>query len=163
MAKPFTKRDAALDRPVAEADLIALVRELVSELRGERGGQIDIRPSSRLERDLGIDSLGRTELILRIEQRFSIRLDVSAMGEADTVGDLLKVLNQNKPACAPSASLAVAPVLPEVQAATHGRTMLEVLDWHVAQHPDRLHATALQDDSTVIATLSYAKLRPMSW
>ena len=101
MAKPFTEQDAALDRSVAEADLIALVRKLVSELRGERGGQIDIGPASRLERDLGIDSLGRTELILRIEQRFSIRLDVSAMGEADTVSDLLRVLNQGKPACAP--------------------------------------------------------------
>ena len=33
-----------------------------------------------------------------------------------------------------------------------------MLDWHVAQHPDRLHATVLQDDSTVIATLSYAEL-----
>src|SRR5512144_817701 len=137
MAKPFAKRDAALDRSVAEADLIALVRELVRELRGERGGRIDIRPASRLERDLGIDSLGRTELILRIEQRFSIRLDVSAMGEADTVGDLLKVLNQNKPARAPSVNLAVTPALPEVQAATQARTLLEVLDWHVAQHPGR--------------------------
>lgn len=158
MAKPFAKRDAALDRSVAEADLIALVRELVSELRGERGGQIDIRPASRLERHLGIDSLGRTELILRIEQRFSIRLDVSAMAEVDTVGDLLEVLNRNKPARAPLANLAAPPALPEVQAATQARTLLEVLDWHVAQHPGRLHATVLQDDSTVIATLSYTEL-----
>ena len=51
-----------------------------------------------------------------------------------------------------------SPALPEVQAAAHARTLLEVLDWHVAQHPGRLHATVLQDDSTVIATLSYAEL-----
>ena len=80
------------------------------------------------------------------------------MGEVETVGDLLRVLNQGKPARAPAASPAVTPALPEVQAATHARTLLEVLDWHVAQHPDRLHATVLQDDSTVIATLSYAEL-----
>src|SRR6186997_2918593 len=135
MTQTFAKQDVVPDPSVAEADLIALVRELVSELRGERGGPIAIRAASRLERDLGIDSLGRTELMLRIEQRFAIRLDVSAMGEADTVGDLLKVLNQNKPTRAPSASLAVTPALPQVQAATHARTLLEVLDWHATQHP----------------------------
>ena len=34
----------------------------------------------------------------------------------------------------------------------------EVLDWHVAQHPDRLHVTVLQDDRTAIASLCYAEL-----
>ncbi len=61
------------------------MRELVNELRGGRGGQVDVRSASRLERDLGIDSLGRTELMLRIEQRFSIQLAVSAWGRSKTV------------------------------------------------------------------------------
>ena len=37
-----------------------------------------VSPSSRLERDLGIDSLGRTELILRIERSFRVRLPGAA-------------------------------------------------------------------------------------
>ena len=43
------------------------------------------------------------------------------------------------------------------------RTLVEVLDWHVAQHPERLHSTVLQDESIVLATLTYgelAKARP---
>ncbi len=135
------------------------MRELVNELRGGRGGTGRCAFCERLERDLGIDSLGRTELMLRIEQRFSIQLAVSAMGRVETVGDLLRILNQGKGARAPASVLAITPSLPEVQAAAQARTLLEMLDWHVARHPDRLHATVLQDDSTIIATLSYAGLQ----
>nr|WP_210267620.1 phosphopantetheine-binding protein [Sinorhizobium psoraleae] len=35
---------------------------------------IDVAPSSRIERDLGIDSLGRTKLALRIERAFHMKL-----------------------------------------------------------------------------------------
>jgi len=54
----------------------------------------------------------------------------------------------------------VAPVsaLPSVPAATEARTMVEVLDWHAAQHPDRLHLTVLQDEATVLGTLTYREL-----
>ena len=51
-------------------DLIALMRDLVQELHPQRSRLIDVNPSSRIERDLGIDSLARTELILRIERAF---------------------------------------------------------------------------------------------
>jgi acyl carrier protein len=57
-----------------ERDLIMVVTELVRELHPQRFRFIDVRPSSRIERDLGIDSLGRTELILRIERAFRVRL-----------------------------------------------------------------------------------------
>ncbi len=43
-------------------------------------------------------------------------------------------------------------------AATEARTLTEVLDWHAARHPDRLHITLLQDDRTVIDQLSYGRL-----
>ena len=36
--------------------------------------------------------------------------------------------------------------------------MVEVLDWHAAQHPDRLHLTVLQDEATVLGTLTYREL-----
>ena len=50
--------------------------------------------SSRLEKNLGIDSLGRTELVLRLERAFGARLPIGLVAEADTVGDLLRVLEQ---------------------------------------------------------------------
>ena len=64
------------DRKARESDLITVVAALVRELHPQRFRYIDIHPSSRIERDLGIDSLGRTELILRIERAFRVRLPV---------------------------------------------------------------------------------------
>ncbi len=58
----------------SEQELVAVIRGLVSELQPERAKAVDISLSSRLERDLGIDSLARTELILRIERTFRVRL-----------------------------------------------------------------------------------------
>jgi 1-acyl-sn-glycerol-3-phosphate acyltransferase len=151
--------DALPAGPAArEAALIAVVRELVREVHGERGRLIDVGLSSRLERDLGIDSLGRTELILRIERAFLVRLPISVMGEAETVRDVLSALEHSGAAGGPLIAPPIVPELPPVSAATDARTLIEALDWHIEQHPDRLHVTLLQDDSTVIAKLTYGEL-----
>jgi 1-acyl-sn-glycerol-3-phosphate acyltransferase len=142
---------------VSEADLVALVGELVGEVRGATAGSMEVNLASRLDRDLGIDSLGRTELILRIERRFSVQMPVEIMGQVETVGDLLLALNKDRPSSAPATALS-APVLPTVAAATEARTLTEALDFHAAQHSDRLHATVLQDDRTAIATMTYGQL-----
>ena len=75
-------------------DLIAVVRDLVRELHPQRARFIDIALSSRIERDLGIDSLGRTEMVLRIERAFHVRLPPATIGEAETVEDLVHALEQ---------------------------------------------------------------------
>src|SRR3972149_2823775 len=51
-----------------------------------------------------------------------------------------------------------SPALPTVPAASEARTLIEVLEWHAARHPDRLHLTVLQDEATVLGTLTYAEL-----
>ena len=56
------------------------------------------------------------------------------------------------------AAMPAAPSMAAVRAATEARTLLEVLEWHVAQHPDRLHVTVLEDDATVLGTMSYGEL-----
>ena len=68
-----------MDRPSREAELIAVVRELVRELSPQRLKRGDVTLASRLDRDLGIDSLGRTELTLRIERTFRARLSIDVM------------------------------------------------------------------------------------
>ncbi len=140
-------------------DLISVVRTLVEELHPQRAKFINITQSSRLQQDLGIDSLGRMELILRIERAFQRRLPINVMGEADTVRDILVALEQAQAVEAPLASSRVElPRLPTVAAATEARTLVDVLDWHLAQHPDRRHLTLLQDDRVVLATLTYREL-----
>src|SRR4051812_21867351 len=87
-------RGIPMDMPSRELELIAVVRELVRELSPQRLKRGDVTLSSRLDRDLGIDSLGRTELVLRIERKFHVRLAVTDVAEMETVGDLLKAVAQ---------------------------------------------------------------------
>lgn len=150
---------ALAEQALRERDVIALVSALVRELHPQRIRFIDVLPSSRIERDLGIDSLGRTELILRIERAFRVRLPVQTIGEAETVHDLVRALEQAGPA-RERATLEAPPVaaLPSVPAASQARTLIEVLEWHAAQHSDRLHLTVLQDEATVLGSLTYAEL-----
>ena len=150
---------AAIEQEMRERDLIGVIAQLVRELHPQRVRFIDIVPSSRIERDLGIDSLGRTELILRIERAFRVRLPAQTIGEAETVRDLVQALEQAGPRRERTA-LESPPVsaLPAVPAANQAQTLVEVLEWHAAQHPNRLHLIVLQDEATVLGTLTYAEL-----
>jgi 1-acyl-sn-glycerol-3-phosphate acyltransferase len=139
-------------------ELIAVICGLVRELHPQRAKVIDVSLSSRLERDLGIDSLGRTELVLRTERTFRVRLPSAIIGEAETVGDLLRALEQAHPRRPERIEMAALPALPPVPAATEARTLVEMLEWHVARHPDRLHLTVLEDDVTTLATMTYREL-----
>jgi acyl carrier protein len=160
----YLKNDALRNPPsgrgASERDLIAVVEKFARELHPQRAMKsYDITPSSRIERDLGIDSLARTELILRIERAFRSRLPTEVLGEAETVADLLEALE-----LAPTIELSGrdeslnVPPLPVVPAAVEALTLVEVLDWHANRHPDRLHLTLLQDDNTTAGALTYAQL-----
>src|SRR3974377_818536 len=148
----------ATEQTLGERDLIAVVAELVRELHPPRFRLIEIGPSSRIERDLGIDSLGRTELILRIERAFRVRLPAQSFSEAETVHDLMRALEQARPAQGRLAVEVQTAAIASVPPAREARTLIEVLEWHAAQHQNRLHLTVLQDETTVLGTLTYAQL-----
>jgi 1-acyl-sn-glycerol-3-phosphate acyltransferase len=150
---------ALAEQALRERDVIALVSALVHELHPQRIRFIDVGLASRIERDLGIDSLARTELILRIERAFRVRLPAQTIGEAETIHDLVRALEQAGPALRRAAlETPSAPALPSVPAASEARTLIEVLEWHAARHPDRLHLTVLQDEATVLGSLTYTEL-----
>ena len=145
--------------PSYERSLIAVVSDLVRQLHGQGARALDVSLASRLDRDLGIDSLGRTELVLRIERVFRVRLPVSVMGDADTVGDILTALEQSAPDTRVGIAAEAPTVLqPAVAAPTQAKTLVEVLEWHVARNPDRPHVTVLQDERTVLASITYGEL-----
>ena len=138
---------------------MAVVRDLVRELHPQRARFVDIALSSRIERDLGIDSLGRTELVLRIERAFRVRLPPATIGEAETVEDLVHALEQAAPALE---RISLVPptgqILPAAEAAREAGTLIEALEWHSERHPDRLHLTVLQDEATTLGSLTYREL-----
>ena len=154
-----------MDMPSRELELIGVVRELVRELSPQRLKRGDVTLASRLDRDLGIDSLGRTELVLRIERKFRVRLAVDAVAEMDTVADLLKAVEQAAPSDLKTSGLDLstftpaAPETPLIGQPDDAKTLTEMLDWHVENHPDHLHVTVLQDENTVLGTMSYRDLQ----
>jgi len=152
----------AVSGPSQASTLLRVLADLVRELRGPSSSLLNISLSSRLDRDLGIDSLGRTELVMRIERAFRVRLPVSVMAEASTVGDLLRALERATSESGASEVHAVAEISEaETQAVTpaiEANTLLAALEWHVARNPDRAHVTVLQDENIVLATITYAQL-----
>ncbi len=87
MASPSRQFDAAVD----QERLLDVVRSLVSEL-GHQSALASVRPGAHLDRELGLGSLERVELLLRLEKAFGIRLDENVLAEAETVQDLISAL-----------------------------------------------------------------------
>src|SRR5450759_3113926 len=77
-------------RPDAAATLLAIIDGLAAESRPgfERRATLD----SSLERDLGLDSLARVELISRIEDGFGVQLPEDTLSRAETPRDLFNAL-----------------------------------------------------------------------
>jgi len=151
---------AVSDPAEREREIQGVVERLVRELHAAPVGAIVVTPRSRLDRDLGIDSIGRTELMLRIERLLHLKLPAGVSTEAETVGDLLAAIERAAARAAPVHAVAAPPprTLPPVTAPDQARTLVEALEWHVARHPDRLHLTLLDDEGSVERTLTYAEL-----
>ncbi|MBI4208039.1 MAG: acyl carrier protein, partial [Betaproteobacteria bacterium] len=78
--------------PELPADaLLDIVRQLGAELHPARGAA-NLTLDSTLDRDMGLDSLGRVELALRVERRFGVSLPEGTLVNAETPRDLLKAI-----------------------------------------------------------------------
>lgn len=77
------------------SNLETTVRQIVAQLLRELGNSRALdefaskKHSAHLERDLGLGSLERVELMLRLGKAFSVQLPENVLAEANTVGDLL--------------------------------------------------------------------------
>ncbi|MEO6193271.1 MAG: AMP-binding protein [Thermoanaerobaculia bacterium] len=123
----------------APADLLEIVQGLTRELQPQRGARA-VSLDSSLERDLGFDSLGRVELLARLEKAFGVRLPEDLLSAAETPRDLLQALAVAHPAAAPGEGFeSIAPLGGGEAAPDRTRTLLEVLEWHAERHPGRRH------------------------
>ncbi len=77
-----------------EAQTLATVRQLLVELGGSRGlEELAVRgAAAHLERELGLGSLERVELMVRLGNVCGVRLPDRVVAEADTVQDLADAL-----------------------------------------------------------------------
>jgi 1-acyl-sn-glycerol-3-phosphate acyltransferase len=137
-------RESEVDGPSGAAlgpgEVLEIVQALARELHPRR------KPARRgldasLERDLGFDSLGRVELVSRLERAYGVRLPESVLATAETPRDLVKALSE---AGSATGALLATIDLVEPQAAAEGLpteagTLVEVLAWHLRRHPERRH------------------------
>lgn len=160
LSPPVAAPHAPLDPNAAASDLLAATRDVAVMLRPHRRLTLRVGLDSALDRDLGFDSLGRVELLLRLERVFHIRLPEALLSEAETPRDLLEaVLNTAAGGQARRRPEIASLVLEAVEATPQtAQTLIDVLEWHVRAHPERPHIL-LDDGARTTATISYRKLR----
>ncbi len=134
--------------------LLQVTAQLVRETHPGRRAAVTL--DSPLERDLGLDSLARVELLLRLGREFSAVLPEAALGEAETPRDLLRLLGHAAPAAAQHAAteLPHGAAIPPPAAAS---TLVEVLEWYVARSPGRTHVL-LYGEGEQAEAITYADL-----
>src|SRR5215468_10153669 len=128
--------------------LLTVVQQLAVELHPHKHNALTVTLDSALERDLGFDSLGRMELLLRLERAFGVQLPEQVLATAEVLRDLVEAVHK--------ASLGTGLRVPTVVETgvseavdgipTGATTLIEVLDWHVRVHPQRRHITLYVED-----------------
>src|SRR5688572_17289523 len=95
---------------------------------------------SSLERDLGLDSLARVELVLRLEREFAASLPEQALASSETPRDLLRFLLAGAGQAAQAADRSIASLVQSegVRPPEHAQTLVEALEYHVERQPERL-------------------------
>ena len=127
--------------------MLAVVAELVGELRGE--GAPAIGPGDSLERDLGIGSLERVELLVRLERAFGVPLGEGVLAEAETASDLAAaVATADEPSADPPAPGREGRAAERAGAGSPvgARSVVEALAWHVEHAADRTHIHLREED-----------------
>ncbi len=152
---------------------MGIVRKLLEELGSESAiRDLDARGlSAHLERELGLGSLERVELMLRLGDTFRVRLPDKVVAEADTVGDLLQAVlcertgteetngasaeARYRPGLAGTVP-ASAPrdLTPELAAA---QSLNEVLRLHAFATPEQVHIYFKEDDGKTLP-ITYREL-----
>jgi 1-acyl-sn-glycerol-3-phosphate acyltransferase len=147
--------------PSDSAALERRVLDVVAALVAELGGPVASRAPTlddALDRDLGLGSLERVELLLRLEHACGVRLADDVMERADTPRDLVAALAIASPAMPEPLAPPRPPVGSGPPAPVTARTLPEVLYWHADADPGRVHVFLREDDGRERA-ITYGALR----
>ena len=146
--------------------LLATVRELSDELRPQAKLGSALGLDHSLERDFGLDSLGRVELVARIDRDLGLSLSEAALTEAETPRDLLRFVTRRVDRVAertgPVTTPATAAGTPQegvddAYPPDAVQTLVDVFEWHLQRHPQRVLIT-LYDEGGQCVDLRFADL-----
>ena len=140
---------------VVDDQVLDIVAGLVTELAGGAARRPTLDDS--LDRDLGISSLERVELLLRLEHAFGVRLPDSVMAEASTPRDLVTAIFHAAPAAAEATPRMRDITAPATSVPTTARSLVEALRWHAEHTPERIHIH-LRNDAGTETPITYGEL-----
>ncbi len=160
---------AQLDGPAVRERILEILRCLLTEL-GSAGALPMLGPSSHFDRELGLGSLERVELLARLEAEFAIRLPDRVAAEINTPEELTEAI-----LAAPGKSVQFdeAPSALRASITTDQRhraapdedifptqTLIDVLRYRALHDADRTHLHITEDSDTgdKTVTLTFAEL-----
>jgi acyl carrier protein len=142
-----------MNAPAIDANrLLAVVQEVSREARPHVQAYVAL--DSSLERDLGLDSLARVELVLRLEREFGVSLPEQALATAESPRDLLRFLLAGAGQAPQAADKSVASLVQSegVRPPAHAQTLTEALEYHVEKQPERLCVFLYEEQKEVPIT-----------
>ena len=169
-------------KAIVEAEALGTVRQLLVELGGLRGlEELGARSAqAHLERELGLGSLERVELMLRLGNTCGVRLPDRVVAEADTVQDLIDAILRDDPSAngtnsgagtgAPrigtgsGASTGMQPVTRHVtppdleDQIRKAETLTEVIRLRGRAEPNRAHIFLYEEEDEKPRTITFGEL-----
>jgi len=144
-----------LDQPDVRERVLDVVRGLLEEL-GSHGALPQLSITSNLDRDLGLGSLERVELLTRLEDTFGVRLPDTLAAEASTPEELIRAIltapgapaNEEDEDSALRASLTEQKQLPEAPdtIVETAETLIDVIRYRGIHDAARAHLLITEDD-----------------
>jgi acyl carrier protein len=138
--------------------VLAVVQAVAREARPHIQPHVEL--DSSLERELGLDSLARVELVLRLEKEFGASLPEQALATSETPRDLLRFLMSGAGQALRAADISVASLSQSTDvrppSESQARSLTEALAYHVERQPDRLTVFMYEDQKEF--PLSYRAL-----
>ncbi len=149
-----TSTPASLDLPGVRERVLDVIRGLLEEL-GSHGAVAELGATSNLDRDLGLGSLERVELLNRLEAAFDVRLPDTLTAEASTPEELVQailaapgapIVDSEEPSALEVRGTAVGQGGPSQSIIETAQTLIEVIRHRGIHDAERTHLLITEDD-----------------
>ncbi|HKS96161.1 MAG TPA: AMP-binding protein [Terriglobia bacterium] len=149
LVRPEPLASSRRDPTEVEQQTLTIVRELLEELGSHRAAE-SVSLHSSFDRDLGLGSLERVELLVRCEARFNTQLPDHIAQHATTPAEWVRALRNGSAISAklsPARYSIVQPAREAPPAPESATTWTEVLRHHAEVEPHRVQIHLLEEDA----------------